>query len=466
MPARPSVHKRIFQEETYVNITRQLFTKGQYSKALAQYLELAPLVSQQYSAADCAVFWNRVGSCAANAILREGGISVTEMLPYLLKQTCEGIHNYLHWMQVAEKEEPGRLTQALEEPKERFRELLTLAIQYHGEQLEEHTRHWIDAFAKIHLWGKALPLEITLEILQQQRMAFDQADHLKHVQTLAQVYLDITQQEESTNYLFARARVMNILSDIAYFEGGEGGEEKALYWAKQCLAIYPDDAFAKKQKSFIEQQQFVQSQIRRFQHDTNTAIADLRGSLKLLSSLKSNSSDAFKDTISRMEWDLDRVQAVHKLINGYQANFVSFPIEPKIQQWLKAYANLETHLTTEGTTTHWESDPSYLGLAFHNLMKNSIEAFERNRIRCARLIHIHLKLDQEILIFEDNAGGIPSPIIERLFEPYVSSKGIQKETGLGLYQARTAVETLIGGQLILSAKQPENGARFEIHLMG
>jgi signal transduction histidine kinase len=67
------------------------------------------------------------------------------------------------------------------------------------------------------------------------------------------------------------------------------------------------------------------------------------------------------------------------------------------------------------------------------------------------------------LTVEDNAGGIDPTLGERLFLPYTSSKPIKLNTGLGLYQAREAME-LMQGYLILSEHQPAGGTRFELSL--
>lgn len=467
--------QRIFKDEVYSTITRTWFTQGHYEEALNRYLELTAQISEQYGPADCAVFWNRVGSCASNALLRGDFPVGTPQTDSLLDQAIHGIQQYIHWMQIAETEEPALLTHAQEEPLARFRELLELGMRYRSESLEGDTIQWVEAFSQVRLWGQALPLKVILEFIPQQRMAFNQENNLDHAKTLAQVYLQFTEGEKDSASIFARARVMNILLDIAYFEGGSEGEAQALFWAKRCLAIQPEDVFAKKQKAFIEQQQFVQSQIRRFQHDTNTAIADLRGSLKGLASARSQENQdglppftengvTWERLVHRMERDLEQIQGVHKLIQGQQASFVLIPILPKVEQWLQAYPDLQTTITSEGERSHWECDPSYLGLAVNNLVKNAWEAYERQPAKTNRSVQIHLQLDQEVLMFEDKAGGIDPRIKERVFEPYVSTKGIQKETGLGLYQAKTAVETLMGGRLFLSESQPEEGARFEIHL--
>lgn len=76
---------------------------------------------------------------------------------------------------------------------------------------------------------------------------------------------------------------------------------------------------------------------------------------------------------------------------------------------------------------------------FQNLIGNAIEAFgERNGMVTITGKVSHA--DEEVHLFiEDNAGGIPEPIRDRLFEPFVSY-GKREGTGLGTAITRSIVE--------------------------
>jgi signal transduction histidine kinase len=97
-----------------------------------------------------------------------------------------------------------------------------------------------------------------------------------------------------------------------------------------------------------------------------------------------------------------------------------------------------------------------------NFIKNSVDAVRINAIEEAWMkITIDSDLKNDIIRFEDNAGGIETVLIDKIFEPYVSTKKSSGGTGIGLYMSRMIVEKYQGS---ITVSNTIEGACFEIRL--
>jgi len=93
-----------------------------------------------------------------------------------------------------------------------------------------------------------------------------------------------------------------------------------------------------------------------------------------------------------------------------------------------------------------------------NLIKNAEDALAQNNKQDPKITII---TQQNKLMVKDNAGGIDEAIINKIFEPYFSTK--QKDgTGLGLYMSKIIVEQHCHGKLYV--KNSQCGAEFTIEL--
>ena len=83
-----------------------------------------------------------------------------------------------------------------------------------------------------------------------------------------------------------------------------------------------------------------------------------------------------------------------------------------------------------------------------NLVKNAQDAYVEHEIT-PRPLHISVRGDTRSvsLHITDHAGGIPSEIIEKIFDPYFSTKSEKNGTGLGLYMSKLIVQDHLGGKL-------------------
>ncbi len=74
--------------------------------------------------------------------------------------------------------------------------------------------------------------------------------------------------------------------------------------------------------------------------------------------------------------------------------------------------------------------------------------------------YISIMIENNTIMIGDNAGGIESKNLHKIFEPYFSTK--EKSDGIGLYIAKTIIQKEMGGKL--SVKNSKKGAIFTIAL--
>jgi len=94
-----------------------------------------------------------------------------------------------------------------------------------------------------------------------------------------------------------------------------------------------------------------------------------------------------------------------------------------------------------------------------NLINNSKDALVENQIKDKKITITGIQnRDKVTLTIQDNAGGIPDQIIERIFDPYYTTKEEGKGTGIGLYMSKMIIEDNMQGSI--QVKNSEDGAKF------
>ncbi|WP_373069893.1 cache domain-containing protein [Sulfurimonas sp.] len=98
-----------------------------------------------------------------------------------------------------------------------------------------------------------------------------------------------------------------------------------------------------------------------------------------------------------------------------------------------------------------------------NLVKNSKDALFQNKVKNPK-IEIITQCDKDVTFVEvrDNGGGIDPKIIDKIFEPYFTTKDAQHGTGLGLYMSKMIVEEHLGGKIVV--ENIDGGVSFKIIL--
>jgi PAS domain S-box-containing protein len=98
-----------------------------------------------------------------------------------------------------------------------------------------------------------------------------------------------------------------------------------------------------------------------------------------------------------------------------------------------------------------------------NLFKNAQDNFVEKGTPQPKIDITVDEIDSEFtLVIHDNGGGIPEEYIEKIFEPYFSTKDEKNGTGLGLYMSKIIIDEHCHGSLIV--KNEDGGAKFIIKL--
>ena len=144
-----------------------------------------------------------------------------------------------------------------------------------------------------------------------------------------------------------------------------------------------------------------------------------------------NVSAAIKNTLSLLEGNfqnpsihIEIIENDHPVINGYQNEFTQVLL---------------------------------------NILTNARDAIIEREINDARvIITICSEDDCAVVTIADNAGGIPEEIINKVFDPYFTTKGPQLGTGVGLFMSKTIIEKNMGGRL--AVRNTATGAEFRIEV--
>jgi len=200
----------------------------------------------------------------------------------------------------------------------------------------------------------------------------------------------------------------------------------------------------------------------------------LKQPLNILSLYCSDIKDSYKyDEIDETfieKFDADtqeQIAFMTETINGF-TNFFN-PNKEKQQFSLKSAIDNTLHLldkqmlnnnitihTTIGKENVYGVESEFSQI-FLNLITNSKDAFIERKIENREISITTLTKEQySIVIFEDNAGGIPKENIDKIFDPYFTTK--EYGTGTGLYMVKLVIQNSFEGKLKIQTS--DKGTKF------
>jgi signal transduction histidine kinase len=164
------------------------------------------------------------------------------------------------------------------------------------------------------------------------------------------------------------------------------------------------------------------------------------------------------------------IQNMSKTINDFRNFFlpdkemVSFSARDQINH---AVSLVEAGLASQNITIHLEADqdimltgfPNEYSQVLLNLLTNSRDAIKGSDVLAGSITVRLYELDGHgCTSIRDNGGGIPDDVIDKIFEPYFSTK--EMGTGIGLYMSKMIIERSMSGTI--EAHNIEGGAEFVV----
>ncbi len=132
-----------------------------------------------------------------------------------------------------------------------------------------------------------------------------------------------------------------------------------------------------------------------------------------------------------------------------------------------AVALVESGLISQNISVHFDAPQDLLLTGFPNeysqvllnLFANARDAIKGSGFPEGRIdIRLYQQDGKGTVSVSDNGGGIDSAVIDKIFEPYFSTKDMG--TGIGLYMSKMIIERSMSGRI--EAHNIEGGARFVI----
>ena len=118
---------------------------------------------------------------------------------------------------------------------------------------------------------------------------------------------------------------------------------------------------------------------------------------------------------------------------------------------------------------HTESDPIITGYpneyaqVLLSILLNARDALVERNIEDPRIsLRTFIEGNKTVVTITDNAGGIAEEIMDKVFDPYFTSKGPDKGMGIGLFMAKTIIEKNMGGRM--TVQNTGNCAEFRIEV--
>ena len=294
------------------------------------------------------------------------------------------------------------------------------------------------------------------------------------IQEFIAIRYDVTQEVELKLALEEKERELTQLNQT--LEQRVAEQTKELYRFNRYLEQRVQEEVKKneeKQKILFAQSRFASlgQMIANIAHQWRQPLTELNLSLFGLK----NALDGEKEQAEGYYSDAKKtIQSMSQTIEDFQNFFNPHktvePFDP-VESFRDALALIQKDLRKAKITLHTSLGrgitltgvSNELTQVFINLLQNAKEALMETKEEGREIsVQIIDSGSQILLSIQDNAKGIDEDKLEKVFEPYFSTKHASQGTGLGLFMSRMIIQQSLGGSI--TASNHEEGALFTIIL--
>ncbi|MCG6551162.1 MAG: ATP-binding protein [Candidatus Magnetominusculus sp. LBB02] len=200
----------------------------------------------------------------------------------------------------------------------------------------------------------------------------------------------------------------------------------------------------------------------------DSAVKETMSQVMFMSETVDDFSNFLKPSMEKERFDLIAItsEVLKFLEPQLSKNLISYSINCKTHN--KTFRSIAEIIPCDATLI--TTNKSHLAHIVLNILNNAKEAIIARKLsglldaKAAGTIDIDVYKEGETLklTISDNGGGIAEQLIDKIFDPYFTTKSKDHGTGIGLYISKVIMEDKLGGKIYV--RNIQDGAEFTIEL--
>jgi PAS domain S-box-containing protein len=177
------------------------------------------------------------------------------------------------------------------------------------------------------------------------------------------------------------------------------------------------------------------------------SIAIMLGNLEDLVEIDGSVSNEL--LLQTVENSMQKIESLSKTIDDFRhffkpsKNREKFQTRQAVDEAIKVFSaqfyNCGIRIETDGDDFQIDGYRSDFLQVITNILSNSFDALQKSEKR-----EVKISISDKTVSILDSGGGVSEDIIDRIFEPYFSTKEEGKGSGIGLYMSRSIIENMRG----------------------